>query len=565
LTQLNQFIDNHATLQNFVSQTQLLAASTQPKNQTWTVKNSEGKTVDVAVKILEPVRIQLSLTQVVPDLFTQLEPILGKHYADNAPYATWLKISNDNAPSDALLQLQQNLPVLEHNPEITFHLRKNITFHDGHALTAADVEFTYQAIMSSKNLSPRTADFEPIKTVEILNDHSLKVTYKRLFSPAIHAWTMGILPKHLLSQIQDLRADPFNRQPIGSGAFVFQQWQSDELIHLRRNEQYWEGKPWYKHFYYRIMPDMLTQEIEFRTGALDSYHPQPHQMQRYQNDKKYQAYTSLARSYVYIGYNNRKAPFNHADIRRALGMALNIDEIIQYVLYGQGERVTGPYPKNVDWYNPDVPPLPYDPLAAADIFAQQGWQKNAQGWLEKDGKIFEFNLISNNGNAVRKAVMTIAQNAWRKIGVKCNTQVFEWAVFLEDFVNKNNFDALVLGWNMDAGADLYQLWHSSQSQPNQLNFVGYSNPEADRLIEQIRQEYQHAKQVKLTHALHEIIAQDQPYTFLHAPRTSQILDKKIMMLDAEGNPSSLRTTQSGELMYYFNQWRQSTSKPSKMR
>jgi ABC-type transport system substrate-binding protein len=83
---------------------------------------------------------------------------------------------------------------------------------------------------------------------------------------------------------------------------------------------------------------------------------------------------------------------------------------------------------------------------------------------------------------VRKAVMTIAQNAWRKIGVKCNTQVFEWAVFLQDFVNKNNFDALVLGWNMDAGADLYQLWHSSQSQPNQLNFVGYSNPEADRLI-----------------------------------------------------------------------------------
>jgi ABC-type transport system substrate-binding protein len=237
-------------------------------------------------------------------------------------------------------------------------------------------------------------------------------------------------------------------------------------------------------------------------------------------------------------------------------MAINVDEIIQYVLYGEGERTTGPYSKNTEWYDHSVKPIPYDPDGALRILEELGWKKNAQGWLEKNGRIFEFNLITNNGNPIRKAIMTIAQNSWRKIGIKCNTQIFEWAVFLQDFVNPGQFDALILGWSGGGiDPDLYQIWHSSQSGPQQLNFVGYKNPTVDDLIVRIRQEYDLTTQRELTHKLHRIIAEDQPYTFLFASLGTQVLDKKIVVVNDDGSYSKIIPSKSGSILFHFNRWK----------
>jgi ABC-type transport system substrate-binding protein len=201
-----------------------------------------------------------------------------------------------------------------------------------------------------------------------------------------------------------------------------------------------------------------------------------------------------------------------------------------------------------------VAPLPYDPAQALRILEGLGWKRNAQGRLEKNGKLFELNLITNHGNPIRKAIMTIAQSSWRRIGIKCNTQVFEWAVFLEDFVDPRKFDAVVLGWSMGIDPDLYQIWHSSQSGPKQLNFVGYNNPEADRLILRVRQEYDVGKQRMLTHALHRVIAEDQPYTFLFATHGTTVLDKKIVVMNKDGSYAPITPTRSGSIFFNFNRW-----------
>ena len=253
-------------------------------------------------------------------------------------------------------------------------------------------------------------------------------------------------------------------------------------------------------------------------------------------------------------------------MRVALGMAIDIDPIIQYILYGEGERVTGPYPKITDWYDTNVKPLPFDPNAALEILNHKGWKKNADGWLEKDGKIFEFNLITNSGNPIRKNILTIVQESWRKIGIQCNTQLFEWAVFLKDFVNTLKFDALVLGWSMGIDPDMYQIWHSSQAGPHQLNFVGYKNAEADRLITRIRREYDRKKQMTMARDLHRIIARDQPYTFLYVAKSTQLLDKKIVIVereeDGEKKYEKIYPTKDGRIRYYFNKWKNLPKIPS---
>ena len=384
---------------------------------------------------------------------------------------------------------------------------------------------------------------------------------------------MGILPQHLLND-QALRAealqrgkDPdkfsmresgFNRSPIGCGPFVFREWRSDQYIVLRRYEGYWEGAPNYEQYMYRIIPDLLTQEMEFYAGTLDTYAVQPHQVQRLANDPKYQSFSGPSFGYTYIGYNMRRPPFDDPRVRRALSMAINVDKIIRYVLYGQGERITGPFVKETDYYNHNIEPIPCDPAGALKILEEVGWKPNADGWLEKDGKRLEFTLITNSGNDLRKAALAIAQDAWRQIGIDVRTDLLEWSVFIQERVNKLDFDALILGWAMGIEPDLYQIWHSSQTGPHQLNFVGFQNPWADDLIIKIRQEYNHKKQVEYCHRLHEIIAQEQPYTFLYVNRWTAILDKRIVIRekDDEGNIryKKITPTKTGNYAFHFNKW-----------
>ena len=282
-------------------------------------------------------------------------------------------------------------------------------------------------------------------------------------------------------------------------------------------------------------------------------------MARFKKDDNYQSFSSLGYFFAYIGYNLRNELFSSPEVRRALGMAIDVDQIIKYLLYDEGERVTGPYAKMTDWYDQEVQPLPYDPDEALKILYRLGWKKNLEGFLEKDGRIFEFNLITNAGNPIRKNILTIAQNGWNKLGIKCNTQIFEWAVFLKDFVNSYNFDAVVLGWSMGIDPDLFQIWHSSQTGKRQLNFVGYKNLEADRLIVRIRKEYDKKKQIKMTRQLHRIIAHDQPYTFLYVAKTTQLLDKKIVIMEPQSDGSKkhakIYPTRDGGINYYFNKWK----------
>jgi ABC-type transport system substrate-binding protein len=154
--------------------------------------------------------------------------------------------------------------------------------------------------------------------------------------------------------------------------------------------------------------------------------------------------------------------------------------------------------------------------------------------------------------------LAIAQDAWKKIGIQVETDLLEWSVFIQKRVNQLNFDALILGWSMGIDPDLFQIWHSSQSGPFQLNFVGFANAEADDLILKIRREYDHGRQVDYCRRLHEIIAAEQPYTFLYVSRWTALLDKRIVR-KVPGPHGQLvyqpiQPTKTGGYTFHFNQW-----------
>ena len=529
----------------------------------------------LAIRLAAPARLRLALKGVDQDLMQRLLPVLGPNYTERFDALHFLAEPKIGAVRDneAVVQaVREALPLLEHNPVLTFKLRQGVRFHDGEPFDAQDVRFTYNALMAPKNLSPRTAMFEPVKALEVVDPYTVRVVYKRLFSPAVNAWTIGILPQHLLNDEAlakeaeargldggartefGLRDADFSRNPVGTGPFRFARWDGDEVIELSANEDYWEGAPLLDRFALRVIPDLLTQELEFRAGAVDVYSAQAHQAERMRADARYRQISTPLRGYTYIGYHNARPPLDDHRVRRALGMAIDVQSIIRFVLQGQGEPVTGPFAHTTPWYDTRYAGLPYDPEGAREALLSLGWQPDAHGWLVKEGKRFEINLISNNGNPVRKAVLAIAQASWHKIGVKTNTQLFEWAVFLEDFINPSAFDAVVLGWNLGVDYDLFSLWHSGETGFGKFNFVHYHNPEADALLERIRREYDRDRLIELTHALHRTIAADQPYTFLFAPRATRMFDKKWVMRTTAGGEAPVRPSRSGEPWYFMNRW-----------
>lgn len=551
-------------------------------------EGQEGREVHLVVRA--PARIKLTLGRVDQDLFANLSLLLGQDYFDSFAPEAFVSVEDEKAPSGMPEQARAEiiskhagrmLPPTEHNPVILFHLRPGVRFHDGQALDAEDVKFTYDAIMNPRNLSPRIADYEPVKHVEVVDPLTVRIVYKRLYSPAIGTWAMPIIPKHLLNDDalreeaigRGMDPDPFtmrqslfNRRPVGCGPFVFREWKSDQYIALERFDDYWEGAPNYRRYSFRVIPDLLTQEMEFYAGTVDTYHVQPHQVARLGDDPRYQSFSGLSFGYTYIGYNMRRPPFDDRRVRVALGMAVDVERIIQYVLYGQGERITGPFVKQTDFYNHDVRPLPYDPEGALRLLEEAGWQRNARGRLEKEGRRLQFTLITNSGNDTRKAIVAIVQDAWRQIGIDVRTDLIEWSVFIQERVNKSDFDALVLGWQMGIEPDLYQIWHSSQSRPHQLNFVGFKNNEADELIIRIRQEYDRRRQVEDCHRLHELIAFDQPYTFLYVGKWTAVLDRRIVIkeVDERGEVTyrKITPTRTGNFTFYFNKWIKLPEAPS---
>jgi len=416
-------------------------------------------------------------------------------------------------------------------PEITFYLRKGVLWHDGKEFTAEDVKFTYDKIMDEKTNTVRRSDYELVKKAELLDPYTFKVTYSQPFSPGLGTWSMGIIPKHLLEN-QDINTTSFNRKPVGTGPFRFVRWSTDEEIVVEANSKYFEGKPYLDRIVYRIIPDPALAEMELLTRGIDYYGVQPFEYQRMKEIPSLNIYSQPSLGYTYIGYNEKNPLFQDKRVRQALTYAINREEIVQYVLYGLGKVANGPFPPQLWYSNPNVKPLPYDPVKARQLLAEAGWRANNTGILEKDGKPFSFKLITNSGNETRRDVGVLVQRAFRELGIDVKLELYEWSVFIQNFINPKAFDACILGWALSPDPDDYQIWHSSQIEKG-FNFISYRNREVDRLWEEGRREYNVEKRKAIYWKINELMHEDQPYTFLFVPLGIAALQNKFVLAERD--------------------------------
>jgi len=444
-------------------------------------------------------------------------------------------------------------------PEILFHLRDGVRWHDGKPFTAGDVEFTYRMLLSEEIASPRRSDYELIKRVEVIDPMTLKVIYRRPYSPCLNSWMMSVLPKHLLDgKSSAWWAENFNRKPVGTGPFKFTEWRINQFIRLEKNPDYFEGPPNLDAVVIRAIPDPVTIRLSFETREIDYWGVDPYAVAGFKEDARFDLYSRLAPSYTYIGWNLERELFQDPKVRRALAHAVDVPSIIKFIYYGYGEQSRGTFPPMMWFANPNIALFDYDPKKAEQLLEEAGWVRGSDGIRVKDGKKFAFKLITNNANEERKDISTLVQSDLKKIGISVDIQMFEWAVFISKFINKKDFDATVLGWAMGYDYDQYQIWHSSQTAPGRLNFVSYKNPEVDRLLTMARSEFDREKIKTSCAELQKIIYEDQPYLFTIVPESIAVMWKETFRVrrpDGKGGwiIEPIRETKAG-FRYYINWW-----------
>ncbi|EFL49807.1 extracellular solute-binding protein family 5 [Solidesulfovibrio fructosivorans JJ]] len=415
---------------------------------------------------------------------------------------------------------------------LKFWLKPGIRWTDGVELTAADVEFTYKLMIDPKTPTAYAGDYKAIKSFTVTGKYSFEVRYAEPFARSLVTWALAILPEHVLKG-QDLMNTKYAREPVGAGPYKLVSWEPGRRLVLDANPDYFEGRPHIDQVVYRIIPDTATMFLELKAGGVDMMGLTPQQYlyqtkgPRWEADWRKFKYLSFA--YTYLAYNLKSPFFSDVRVRQAFAHAVNKEDVVKGAVLGLGMPTVGPYKPGTWVYDTSITDYAYDPALAKKMLAEAGWKdRNGDGVLEDaSGRPFRFTILTNQGNDQRIKSATIIQSELAAIGVKVSIRTVEWASFIKEFVNKGNFDALILGWTITQDPDAYDVWHSSRAVPGGLNFVGFKNAKADALLEEGRHTVDMAKRKKIYDAFQEILHREQPYLFLYAPYALPILSSRF--------------------------------------
>ncbi len=426
-------------------------------------------------------------------------------------------------------QLAESFTISPDKRVYTFRLRAGVLWHDGQPLTVQDVKFTFDRIKDPKvDAASLRTYFDEISGCEIVDAHTVRFITRRPYFKTLETLGFAIIPQHIFGKGEDFNAHPAGRAPIGTGAYRFLHWQTGREIVLERNANYWgfaHGQhAWPTRIVFKILPESNVTLQLLKRGDIDCYdRVSPLQWKRQLDapgvESRIQKFTYDFPGYNYVGWNLRRPIFLDVRVRKALAMLMDRDRIIERVYLGLAQKTTGPFLPQDPCYNKDVAAIPFDPVAARALLDQAGWRDtNGDGVRDRDGHPFAFDYLIPAGSDRAEQIGLIFQEELARSGIRLRIAKLEWAVFLKR-MKRWEFDAVALSWALSLDMDPYQIWHGSQAKlTDSSNSIGYANPEADRLMEAARGEFNSVRRYALYRQLHAIIAADAPVIFLTVPK-----------------------------------------------
>jgi peptide/nickel transport system substrate-binding protein len=407
--------------------------------------------------------------------------------------------------------------------EMTFHLRADARWSDGRPVTARDVEFTLRAQRAPEIAWPYADSKRVVTELRVLDERTVRF---HLATPGpyrlVDVNDGHVLPEHAWGDIPFAEwrgaADRFRARLVTSGPYRLAAWRPGLELELEPNPSYsGPGPTPHRSVFFRVTPDpaalverLLAGEFDFADGL------SPLDAERVARAGGLRLLTSEARQYDCIAWNLRRPPFDDPEIRRALTLAIDRQQLVDALWRGRARVAVGPVPSYVWARDPELAPWPYAPDEARAILARRGFaDRDGDGVVEREGEPFAFELTTNSTNRLRGDAAVMIQEQLRRIGVRATPRPLEINT-LTELNLAGDFDATLMGWGIDTTLDFRPYFHSAETADG-WNFIGYASAEVDRALDDVRAAPTALATREPLVRLQRLLHAEQPYTFLWEP------------------------------------------------
>jgi len=472
-----------------------------------------------------------------------INPILARRDVDRDLVALIFNgLTKVNDRLEIVPDLAQRWRVSADGRTYTFDLRHDVVWHDGVPFTADDVVFTVRAMQEQYFQGPdQLANLWRTVQVEKVNRYSVRFILKEPFTPFLDYTTIGILPAHLLADVPAilLPQQPFNLKPIGTGPFEVSEVHLDQgYMILKANPAYFGPPPRMRQVEFQFYPDRSSIWAAYDQRAVTGIGgllPQELTAVRGHPSLALHSAPLSRETLIFFNLTNPEAPFlAEREVRQALLYALDRQRLIDQVLGGQGILAHSVVLPNTWAYYSELPRYAYDPQHARSLLEQAGWHYPSSAELPSDlvggawvrwrqGVALEFTLLVDGANATHIRLAQEIVRQWAKIGVRVHVE----QGLNQERLRMGRFMAALVDCELGPDPDPYPLWHSTQAGGRGQNYTGFSNREADELMEKGRQITDVERRKQLYHRFQEIWAQELPALPLYHPIYNYALDQGI--------------------------------------
>lgn len=465
-------------------------------------------------------------------------------YVINLVFEALGKIGPDASPIPDLATWE----VSEDGKVWTFHIDPNATFSDGQPVTAEDAEFTYYVLldptydgrtnmMNAKIVGSeayKNGDATTIEGIKVIDEKTLQITVEepRATTIEILATNAWVLPKHYYGEgyekgnLQGVKAK--NKEPFGSGPYIFVSEIPGQEVRLVANENYWrkDQQPKIKNVIYKATTDETSMQL-VGNGETDMDVSISVTKDNIEWLKEYgflDLHMLLNNGYGYIAINHTLPKFQDKRVRQALAYGLDRESIVYAYSQGYANVIDVPQSK-LSWAYPDTANIThynYDPEKAAQLLDEAGWIMAEDGYRYKDGEKFVIHFSASSPNEVNDALIPIAIENYKDLGIEFIPEQLEFNAVVEKR-NKQEHEMAFLAISLNGDPDPYGLFHTNGGS----NKDKYSNPELDKLIEQGQMELDKEKRKQIYNEVYQILNEDLPVIYLYQRYNLNVINSRL--------------------------------------
>jgi peptide/nickel transport system substrate-binding protein len=390
----------------------------------------------------------------------------------------------------------------------TFALRRDVKWQDGKPFTAADVKFTYEKILDPKSGSWLRGFFDSITQVDTPDDYTVVLRLRAPSATLLYNTWHGILPRHVWEK-EDLSKGPHNATPVGTGPFKVAQWARGDHVVLVANDGYFRGRPYLDKVILKTIPDTAVTFAALERGEVHYLPPfgiiggvPYHQVKVLEAKPHLQVSVTETTQAQHLYLKLDKPPFDNLKVRQAVVHAINKKEIADRMTAGYGKVLDSRVPPVIGWaHNARVKTYPYDVAEANRLLDEAGLKRGA------DGVRIRTKIYATPGTRV--IMSELLREHLRAVGISAEITTSEWNTYIGTIRDRRAADGFFSIFHPtyipDPEIIILNFW-SKENKPGGRNYMGYSNPKVDRLIEQAASVVDRAERGKLLREIQEIVA-----------------------------------------------------------